>query len=188
MAKPTLCASEIGKSKASNAFKFSGKTQEFIAGKAGTTRQRVANFLDGANVDRQIFIDICEALKLDWREIAGIEDEVNRDDVPKDIDDLVKLARERCTEDIRKRCGTMRVLDMEQPVALSDIYTDVNILEKITRNQRKDLEEFKAICGFEEFDRWGLSGVQQRRVEGIEAVRNHSKLMILGKPGAGKRV
>ncbi|MCL1490997.1 MAG: NACHT domain-containing NTPase [Pseudanabaena sp. Salubria-1] len=186
MAKPTLCASEIGKSKASNAFKFSGKTQEFIAGKAGTTRQRVANFLDGANVDRQIFIDICEALKLDWREIAGIEDEVNRDDVPKDIDDLVKLARERCTEDIRKRCGTMRVLDMEQPVALSDIYTDVNILEKITRNQRKDLEEFKAICGFEEFDRWGLSGVQQRRVEGIEAVRNHSKLMILGKPGAGK--
>jgi predicted NACHT family NTPase len=186
MAKPTLCASEIGKSKASNAFKFSGKMQEFIAGKAGTTRQRVANFLDGANVDRQIFIDICEALKLDWREIAGIEDEVNRDDVPKDIDDLVKLARERCTEDIRKRCGTMRVLDMEQPVALSDIYTDVNILEKITRNQRKDLEEFKAICGFEEFDRWGLSGVQQRRVEGIEAVRNHSKLMILGKPGAGK--
>ena len=72
MAKPTLCASEIGKSKANNAFKFSGKTQEFIAGKAGTTRQRVANFLDGANVDRQIFIDICEALKLDWREIAGI--------------------------------------------------------------------------------------------------------------------
>jgi predicted NACHT family NTPase len=186
MAKPTLCASEIGKSKASNAFKFSGKTQEFIAGKAGTTRQRVANFLDGANVDRQIFIDICEALKLDWREIAGIEDEVNRDDVPKDIDDLVKLARERCTEDIRKRCGTMRVLDMEQPVALSDIYTDVNILEKITRNQRKELEELRAVCGFEEFDRWGLSGIKQKRVEGIEAVRNHSKLMILGKPGAGK--
>lgn len=186
MAKPTLCASEIGKSKANNAFKFSGKTQEFIAGKAGTTRQRVANFLDGANVDRQIFIDICEALKLDWREIAGIEDEVNRDDVPKDIDDLVKLAQERCAGDIQKRCGTMRVLDMEQPVALSDIYTDVNILEKITRNQRKDLEELRAVCGFEEFDRWGLSGIKQKRVEGIEAVRNHSKLMILGKPGAGK--
>ncbi|GBO55300.1 hypothetical protein APA_3350 [Pseudanabaena sp. lw0831] len=165
---------------------LSGKTQEFIAGKAGTTRQRVANFLDGANVDRQIFFDICEALKLDWREIAGIEDEVDRDDVPKDIEALVKLARERCAEDIQKRCGTMRVLDMEQPVALSDIYTDVNILEKITRNQRKGIEELRAICGFEEFDRWGLSGIQQRRVEGIEAVRNHSKLMILGKPGAGK--
>ncbi|MBD2315584.1 NACHT domain-containing protein [Phormidium tenue] len=186
MAKPTLCASEIGKSKASNAFRFSGKTQEFIAGKAGTTRQRVANFLDGANVDRQIFIDICAALGLDWQEIAGIEDEVNKDDLPKDIEAFVKLARERCAEDIQKRCGTMRVLDMEQPVALSDIYTDVNILEKITRNQRKELAELRAVCGFEEFDRWGLSGIRQKRVEGIEAVRNHSKLMILGKPGAGK--
>lgn len=186
MAKPTLSASEIGKSKANNAFKFSGKTQEFIAGKAGTTRQRVANFLDGANVDRQIFINICVALELDWREISGIEDDADKDDVSKDIEALVKLARERCTEDIQKRCGTMRVLDMEQPVALSDIYTDVNILEKMTRNQRKELEELRATCGFEEFDRWGLAGIKQKRVEGIEAVKNHRKLMILGKPGAGK--
>jgi predicted NACHT family NTPase len=69
---------------------------------------------------------------------------------------------------------------------LSDIYTDVNILEKITHNQRKEIEELRAICGFEEFDRWRLSGIRQKRVEGIAAVRNHSKLMILGKPGAGK--
>jgi len=89
------------------------------------------------------------------------------------IETLVKLARERCAGDIQKRCGTMRVLDMEQPVALSDIYTDVNILEKITRNQRKELEELRAICGFADFDRWGLSGIRQKRVEGIEAVRNH---------------
>ena len=186
MAKPTLCASEIGKNKAKNAFNLSGKTQEFIAGKAGTTRQRIANFLDGANVERQIFIDICEALKLDWREIADIEDEVDRDDVPKDIEALVKLARERCAGDIQKRCGTMRVLDMEQPVALSDIYTDVNILGKLTRNQRRDLDELMDLCRVEEFYRWGLGGIQQKRVEGIEAVRNHSKMMILGKPGAGK--
>lgn len=186
MAKPTLCASEIGKSKANNAFKFSGKTQEFIAGKAGTTRQRVANFLDGANVDRQIFINICVALELDWREIAGIEDDADKDHVSKDIEALVKLARERCAGDIQKRCGTMRVLDMEQPVALSDIYTDVNILEKLTHNQRRDLDDLMDLCQAEDFYRWGLGGIQQKRVEGIEAVKNHSKLMILGKPGAGK--
>lgn len=102
------------------------------------------------------------------------------------VQGLIIKFRQNCEQDIRKRCGTMRVLDMEQPIALSDIYTDVNILEKITRNQRKELEELRAICGFEEFDRWGLSGIKQKRVKGIEAVRNHSKLMILGKPGAGK--
>ena len=102
------------------------------------------------------------------------------------IEDLVKLAREQCAEDIQKRCGTMRVLDMEQPVDLSDIYTDVNILEKLTRNQRRDFNELIHLCQAEVFYRWGLGGIQQKRVEGIGAFRNHSKLMILGKPGAGK--
>jgi predicted NACHT family NTPase len=185
MAKPTFCTSEIGKKKANDAFKLSGKTQEFIAGKAGTTRQRVANFLDGANVDRQIFIDICVALELDWCEIAGIENDGDRDAVPKDIEALMKLARERCAEDIRKRCGTMRVLDMEQPIALNEIYTDVNILEKLTRNQRKGIEELLEKFRTNDFDRRGLAN-QKERIAGIEAVHRHSKLMILGKPGAGK--
>ncbi|PZO37678.1 MAG: signal transduction protein [Pseudanabaena frigida] len=153
------------------------------------SRSTISNFFAGKPVDRQIFVKICEKLEINWQEISGqLPSPTGRGAGGEgiDIEALVKLARERCAEDIRKRCGTMRVLDMEQPVALSDIYTDVNILEKITRNQRKELEEFRAICGFEEFDRWGLSGIKQKRVEGIEAVRNHSKLMILGKPGAGK--
>ncbi|MFN5857116.1 MAG: NACHT domain-containing protein, partial [Pseudanabaenaceae cyanobacterium] len=50
----------------------------------------------------------------------------------------------------------------------------------------RDIEELKSLCGFADFDRWGLAAIQQKRVEGIAAVKNHSKLMILGKPGAGK--
>jgi len=36
------------------------------------------------------------------------------------------------------------------------------------------------------FDRFGLSKVCQKRVSGLKAVTEHSKLMVLGKPGAGK--
>ncbi len=164
-------------------------TQEKLALDLGITRSTVSNFFAGKPVDRQIFVTICEKLEINWQEISGqlLSSSVKDSGAEEiDIEALVKLARERCAGDIQKRCGTMRVLDMEQPVALSDIYTDVNILEKITRNQRKELDELMAVCGFEEFDRWGLSGIKQNRVEGIEAVKNHSKLMILGKPGAGK--
>jgi hypothetical protein len=38
---------------------------------------------------------------------------------------------------IQHRCGTMRVLDMPQPVGLDKIYTHVNILEKITGRGRR---------------------------------------------------
>jgi predicted NACHT family NTPase len=153
------------------------------------SRSTISNFFTGKPVDRQIFVTICEKLEINWQEISGqlpLQSGKGSESESINIEGLVKLARERCAEDIRKRCGTMRVLDMEQPIALSDIYTDVNILEKLTRNQRRDLDELMDLCRVEDFYRWGLGGIQQKRVEGIEAVRNHSKLMILGKPGAGK--
>ena len=189
MSDRSLITTETGINLARIALTGKKLTQEKLALDSKIARSTVSNFFAGKPVDRQIFVTICEELELDWQEISGqltSQSGKGSESESIDIEALVKLARERCAEDIRKRCGTMRVLDMEQPVALSDIYTDVNILEKITRNQRKNLEEFMAICGFEDFDRWGLSGIQQTRLEGIEAVRNHSKLMILGKPGAGK--
>ena len=181
MSERSLQATEIGIQKAKNGLTAKKLTQEKLANDLQISRSTVSNFFVGKPVDRQIFVQICEALDLNWEEIIGIED-----NQPKDITALVQLVRESCTPDIQKRCGTMRVLDMEQPIALTDIYTDVNILEKISRNQRRDIEELKSICEFEEFERWGLAGIKQKRVEGIAAVKNHSKLMILGKPGAGK--
>lgn len=38
----------------------------------------------------------------------------------------------------------------------------------------------------EEFDRFGLNKIKQKRVPGLEAVNQYDKLMILGKPGVGK--
>jgi predicted NACHT family NTPase len=86
-----------------------------------------------------------------------------RDDLDCDIDALVQEIREKVKPNIRERCGTMRVLDMNQPIGLGEIYTNVNILEKPTRTSERE-----------------------RHIPGLEAIERFSKLMILGKPGAGK--
>jgi hypothetical protein len=83
----------------------------------------------------------------------------------------------------------MRVLDMAQPIELTGergIYTNVNILEKLNRNRRIEISELLQNCNPENFNRFGLSKVTEKRVPGLEAVQPHSKLMVLGKPGAGK--
>jgi predicted NACHT family NTPase len=85
-----------------------------------------------------------------------------------------------------ERCGKMRILDMEQPIEYGDIYTDVNILEKISGRSRQEFAEMLAACQGEDFDRFGIGKVQGKRLPGLEAVDKYSKLMILGKPGAGK--
>jgi hypothetical protein len=96
------------------------------------------------------------------------------------------LCASRCQADIHHRCGTMRVLDMEQPIGIGDIYTSVNILEKLSGRRRLGLNELLQDCDLENFDRFVLGQVHHERVPGLEAVERYNKLMILGKPGAGK--
>jgi predicted NACHT family NTPase len=103
----------------------------------------------------------------------------------KDIDSLVQEIREKVKPSIQERCGKMRVLDMEQPIGLGDIYTDVNILEKITGRRRLEIDELLQNYDPENFDRFGLSKIE-KRVPGLKAIEQHQKLMVLGKPGAGK--
>jgi predicted NACHT family NTPase len=80
----------------------------------------------------------------------------------------------------------MRVLDMTQPIGLNDIYTSVNILEKITGRQPLGIDKLLEQYRSQDFDLFGLSKITGQRVPGLEAVKKYSKLMILGKPGAGK--
>ena len=168
-----------------------GLTQEKVANNLKITRSTVSNFFREKPVDRQLFVRICKELELDWEEAAGQTECVVTEDAggkvsPLEIDELVNLAKARSEKKVREQCGTMRVLNMEQPIDLNEIYTDVNILEKLTSNRRLDISELLRQFNPEDFQRWGLSEVKQERIEGIEAVKNHDKLMILGKPGAGK--
>jgi predicted NACHT family NTPase len=184
----SLMVSQEGLKKATQAFETWGKTQEYLAGRVGCVRQTVGKFFDGRPVAKGIFQAICNELSLDWREIARLDGKkLDTDDSDcSDLEALVQQARERGQEDIEKRCGTMRVLDMSQPIGLGAIYTDVNILEKITGKTRRDLAELMQECTEENFDRFFLGEVREKRVDGLEVVQAKKQLMILGRPGAGK--
>ncbi|MBE9066578.1 NACHT domain-containing NTPase, partial [Leptolyngbya cf. ectocarpi LEGE 11479] len=109
--------------------------------------------------------------------------------VPENNNDITALAQEirrKVKDDIHARCGKIRVLDMEQPIGLGDIYTKVNILEKLLSNRRLGIDELLIGSDIKQFDRLMLGKVRQKRVLGVEAVKQYDKLMILGKPGAGK--
>jgi predicted NACHT family NTPase len=106
-----------------------------------------------------------------------------------DINALVQQARSQLRPILQERCGTMRVLDMTQPIALTGeqgIYTNVNILEKLTGHRRLELAELLELADLEEFDRFGLSYISEERVPGLNVAQRYPKLMVLGKPGAGK--
>ncbi|MEO8891332.1 MAG: NTPase (NACHT family), partial [Coleofasciculaceae cyanobacterium] len=159
--------------------KFGSKAD--LAAALGMSRTTINNFFKGEPVQRKQFHAICKKLKLDWQP----ESSPSQNDVL-DIDQLVREMRSHIQPLIQQRCGTMRVLDMTQPIDLDKIYTHVNILEKITGRNRRELAELLPEVSPEKFERFSLGDIREKRVPGLEAVEKHSKLMILGKPGAGK--
>ncbi|WP_353930492.1 NACHT domain-containing NTPase [Okeanomitos corallinicola TIOX110] len=189
----SLSCSPEGIKKAKKALIRFSLTQKALAEDLGVTRQPVSRFCTGKPVDRNLFLQICEYLELDWEQVVT---QVNQADTEEsennsiDINTLVQEVREKIKPLIQERCGTMRVLDMTQPIGLNDIYTSVNILETITGRQRRKvedlLEDLFQECTSEDFYRVGLGRITQKRVPGLEAVEKYPKLMILGKPGAGK--
>lgn len=108
------------------------------------------------------------------------------EDTSIDIDALVEEVRDRIRAPLVAQCGTMQVLDMIQPIGLNDIYVSVNILETITGRRRLDIADLLQGCTPENFRRCGLGRITEERVPGLRAVENHSKLIVLGKPGSGK--
>ncbi|MEG4484984.1 NACHT domain-containing NTPase [Microcoleus sp. D2_18a_B4] len=96
--------------------------------------------------------------------------------------------RQKCHSKIQQLYSKMQLLDIAQPVDVSNLYVEVNILEEITSWQpgeiRDLLRDFNPDA--DNFNRLGLGKVRQKRVPGLDAVKSHSKLMVLGKPGSGK--
>ena len=178
----SLQASQAGINSAKIALAGMQLNQTELAVRLEVDRQQISKFFNGKSIGDVSFVKICETLKLDWQAIAGQTPST-------EVDTIVQAIREQIKPIVHEKCGTMRVLDMEQPIELTGergIYTNVNILERITGRNRLEIAEILQNCGVEEFDRAGLSQVTEKRVPGLKAVEQHRKLMVLGKPGAGK--
>ncbi|MEM5838708.1 hypothetical protein AAHH59_10340 [Pediococcus acidilactici] len=54
---------------------------------------------------------------------------------------VVQEVRQKVHASIQEKCGMMRLLDISQPIGLNDIYTNVNILEKISGRRRLEIAD-----------------------------------------------
>ncbi|MGK7891938.1 MAG: NACHT domain-containing NTPase [Leptolyngbyaceae cyanobacterium] len=206
MVERSLSATSEGIEQINRALTEKEWSREDLAKAAECSRQPAVKFCSGKTVSKKLFVSFCKLLDLDWEAIAGLAPIVpdhspqlktensklktpspQHSPTPRpDIDTLVQQIRQQVHADIHHRCGTMRVLDMEQPIGIGDIYTSVNILEKLSGRRRLALADLWQDCDLENFDRFHLGRVTQKRVPGLEAVDRYDELMILGKPGAGK--
>lgn len=166
-----------------------GKSDQEISGEIHVTVDAIRNRKTG--IYKKFSIAGRGANKA-WRLKNLLDLEARKQDIkadtPSSSDDLEVLVQEvkqKITANVTDRCGTMRVLSMTEPVDLERIYTNVNILEKISGKNRIDCQEVLLIGDRENFERWHMGEINQR-IPVLEAFEKHQKLVVFGKPGGGK--
>ncbi|MBD2303852.1 NACHT domain-containing protein [Nostoc sp. FACHB-190] len=193
MAKPTLQASSKGIQLVKETLIKQELTQKMLADKLGLHRSVISALLNGKPILRENFSQIATGLGFDdWYELTvselivnqSVTDSSHKDEI--EVTNLVEEVRNKVRDTIQEWCGTMRVLDMSQPMDINQIYTHVNILEKLTAHKRKTIKELLAESNLEDLERFGLGRVTEEGVPGENAVKKYKKLIVLGKPGAGK--
>lgn len=182
MSKRSSRLSVQGSKIAKKSFDNLGYTKQRLAIEAELSEATIYNFFASKPVEKENFIKLCQILQLEPKEVADLSEP----ETIELIDELVIEARQKCQSSIIQKCGIMRVLDMQHSIEVKHIYTTVNILEKITKNQRKSIDELTREYSSNYSERLGFLKVSQERVSGLEAAKKYEKLMVLGKPGAGK--
>ncbi|MEA5451590.1 NACHT domain-containing NTPase [Leptolyngbya sp. CCNP1308] len=192
MVKRSLRASPAGIQRAKRAFALKGWTQDNLAAEVNLkTRQPIWRLFTGQPVDRQIFMEICQVLDIEWREVAKdppadfLDPGESLEPHPMTVDELVDEVRSQHRDTIQHQCGILQLLDISHPVNIDDIYVDVNILEAVANQQWLEVTDLNNLAP-NEFDRVGLGDIDYPQIPGLEAVKIHGKLRVLGKPGVGK--
>ena len=98
-------------------------------------------------------------------------------------EDWIEEVRSRCCEKILYQHGTIQLLNQAE-IEVDQLYVDVWLLDRSPRTFQ--VSESTMLRSFDlRNDRLGL-GDRIKRNEGMEIANKNSKLLILGKPGAGK--
>ncbi|MEM9264210.1 MAG: hypothetical protein AAGA46_01665, partial [Cyanobacteria bacterium P01_F01_bin.13] len=67
--------------------------------------------------------------------------EITSPQISKTIDDFVYDAKVKTQELIKARCGKMQILDMNEPLEVKEIFTEVKITDQIASRRRVALKE-----------------------------------------------
>ncbi|MBE9066653.1 NACHT domain-containing protein [Leptolyngbya cf. ectocarpi LEGE 11479] len=106
------------------------------------------------------------------------------------IDSLVQETQEKTQELINAKCGSMQILDMSKPIEVEDIFTEVKITKQILSKRRIELSELVKIVQEIKPDNDTKLNIARllegTKLSGVKLVKNYPKLILLGRPGAGK--
>ena len=158
---------------------FKGNKSKLAEDHLKMSRTTITAFFNQKPVREAEFRKICLALQLNWQEVSAVETIAPT----QNEDDWVKEVRSRCCEKILYQHSTIQLLNQTE-IGVDQLYVDVWLLDRSPRTFQ--VSESTLLKSFDlRNDRLGL-GDRIKRNEGMKVANDNARLLILGKPGAGK--
>jgi predicted NACHT family NTPase/transcriptional regulator with XRE-family HTH domain len=101
-------------------------------------------------------------------------------------DDLVNLLRQNLSAPLVRQCDRLRVIDVNSPLKLSDLYVDINVFIDLSSGQYLDFNEIFANVSPEQYDRFYLEKIHPQTIAANQALEENHKILLVGRLGTGK--
>ncbi len=163
---------------------ISAKTlDEIFKGKKDSTNEKNLNYLCDLLLKCPSYVESIELLESKEKQISLPVVLVS---TPQEITPDLQRCLTKHREKTKKRCGTIQILDKHQALPTTAIYTTTSFYNLEDRRKNDYIEVVGDLVdrsseNFQEL----LSEVM---IDSLEEVRRSSRLLVLGRPGAGKTI
>ena len=94
--------------------------------------------------------------------------------------------RENISPALIRQCDRLRIIDVNTPLNLHDLYTEINIFTVLPSSQNLDLDEAFANVSPEQYDRFYLAKIRPPTIRANQALEESQQILLVGGLGSGK--
>jgi|JFJP01.1.fsa_nt_gi predicted NACHT family NTPase len=102
------------------------------------------------------------------------------------IEKILQKLRRNISSALIRQCDRLRVIDINTPLYLHDLYTEINLFTNVASSQYLDLNETFANIPPEQYNRFDLAKLDPSSIPANQALEDHEKLLLVGGLGSGK--
>jgi predicted NACHT family NTPase len=98
----------------------------------------------------------------------------------------LQVIRKNISSALIRQCDRLRVIDINTPLYLHDLYTEINVFTVLPSTQYLDLHEAFANVSPEQYDRFYLDKLHPPTIPANQALEESKQILLVGGLGSGK--
>jgi predicted NACHT family NTPase len=102
------------------------------------------------------------------------------------LDESLQVIRRNISHALIRQCDRLRIIDINTPLYLHDLYTEINIFTVLPSSQHLDLNEAFANVSPEQYDRFYLDKLHPPTIPANQALEASKQILLVGGLGSGK--